>query len=303
MRENAPSATAYLIAASIACSAREPEMAFLVPAHAAALSHWALADGLPHGRALLWALEHRWFRAAIRRLEAALLPGIQTHYLVRKRAIEDAARQALEAGIRQVVVLGAGFDSLCQHLHTEYSTCLFFEMDHPGTQRVKQGVLERRVPLRPNLRFLPIDFTVTDLETELRACPRFRAGLPTLFIMEGLLMYLSPEEVARLFHALGVLAGPDSQTLFTFLEPQPDGSANFPHASPLVSWWLKRRGERFRWGISRDDLPGYLAENGFHCDEILDEGAFRCRYLTAPFQRELPLAEGELLCRALRQRE
>ena len=248
MRANAPSSTAYLIAASIACSAREPDLAFLVPAHAAALSHWVLADGMPHGRALLWALERRWFRTAVRRLERALLPGIQAHFLVRKRAIEEATRQALNEGVRQVVVLGAGFDSLCRQLHTEYNTCLFFEMDHPQTQQVKQGVLERRVLLRPNLRFLPIDFTVTDAATELRACPRFHPGMPTLFIMEGLLMYLSPDEVAQTFRALGVLAGPGSQTIFTFLEPQSDGSVNFPHASRLVSWWLKRRDERFRWG-------------------------------------------------------
>jgi methyltransferase (TIGR00027 family) len=301
MRENAPSATAYLIAASIAYSAREPNMAFLTPSHASALSNWVLADSLPQGSLLLWALQQRWFRACVRRLERATLPGIQAHYLVRKRGIEDATRRALEEGVRQVVVLGAGFDSLCWHLHTEYTSCLFFEIDHPRTQQVKRAVLERRVPLRPNLQFLAMDFTLTDIETELRACPRFNAGMPTLFIMEGLLMYLSSEEVSRLFRAIACLGTPQTRALFTFLEPQSDGRVNFPQASRLVTWWLRRRGENFRWGIKREELPGFLAAHGFRIGEVVDDAEFRRRYLNAPFQQNLPLAEGEFLCTALRQ--
>src|SRR5207249_3443339 len=152
----APSATAILIAASIAYSARDPSLVSLLPLQAAPLSDWVLADRLPQGRCLLWALQQPWFRALIRLLERMTLPGIQAHYLVRKRAIEEITRQALQEGVRQVVALGAGFDSLCWRLHTEYETTLFFEVDHPGTQQIKRQVLERRTLLRPNLQFLPI---------------------------------------------------------------------------------------------------------------------------------------------------
>src|ERR1051326_5208581 len=217
MRENAPSATAYLIASSIAYSARDPYLATLLPPQAAPLSDWVLADSLTYGRCLLWALQKPWFRAGLRFLERALLPGIQAHYLVRKRGIEDITRAALQEGIRQVVVLGAGFDSLCWRLHTEYGTTLFCEVDHPNTQRVKRQVLERRALLRPNLWFLPANFTRPDLEMDLRVSPRFHSRLPTLFVMEGLLMYLSPAEVIRLFRTLRLLSSPQSRIAFTFL--------------------------------------------------------------------------------------
>src|SRR5687767_1113756 len=173
MRANAPSSTAYLIAASVAFSARDPYLSSLIPSQAAPFCDWALADSLPYGRRLLWALQQGWFRALIHLLERVTLPGIQAHYLVRKRAIEEITRGTLQEGVRQVVVLGAGFDSLCWRLHTEYETVLFFEVDHPATQEVKRQVLERRAPFRPNLQFLPADFTQSDLETALRASPRF----------------------------------------------------------------------------------------------------------------------------------
>jgi methyltransferase (TIGR00027 family) len=295
MRENAPSATAYLIAASIAYSARDPALAFLLPPQAAPLSDWVLADSLPWGRYLLWALQRTWFRALIRLAERATLPGIQAHYLVRKRRIEELTRTALQEGVRQVVVLGAGFDSLCWRLHSEYETALFFEVDHPGTQQVKRAVLERRAMLRPNLQFLAVNLILDDLEAHLRAAPRFDPGLPTLFVMEGLLMYLAPAEVEQLFRSLRFPECPQTRVVFTFLEPQPDGRVNFPHASPLVSWWLRQRGESFRWGIRREALPDTLAALGFRLVEVSDDADFRRRYLTAPFLENVPLAAGEFL--------
>lgn len=298
MRENAPSSTALLISASIACSAREPNLAFLVSSHAAALSDWILADSVKGGRWLLGALQQRGIRAAARLLERITVPGIQAHYLVRKRGIEELTRKSIKEGTRQIVVLGAGFDSLCWQLHTEHPTCLFFEIDHPATQKVKRQVLERRVPLRPNLQFLSMNLTQADLEAELNACPRFHSNLPTLFLMEGLMMYLTAEEVTRLFRSLCALSVASSRLLLTFLEPQADGEINFPHASKLVTWWLKGRNESFRWGIRRKALSVFLAEQGFQLEEIWDDAEFRRRYLTAPFQRNLPLAEGEFLCSA-----
>lgn len=301
MRENAPSATAYLIAASIGYSAREPKMALLVPSSAVALSNWVLADSLRGGQWLLWALQQPLVRRFARLLECLTIPGIQAHYLVRKRAIGEATQQALKEGVRQVVVFGAGFDSLCWQLHTEYPTCLFFEVDHPDTQKVKRAVLERRVPLRSNLQFLPMNLTQMEVNAQLQACPRFDAHLPTLFILEGLLMYLTAEEVTRIFRSLADLGCPKSRLLFTFLEPQADGRVDFPKASRLVSWWLKQRGETFQWGIRRETLPHYLSEQGFQAEEILDEVEFRRRYLHAPFLRDILLAEGEFLCSAKRE--
>src|SRR5436190_24359776 len=97
-QENAPSATAYLITASLGFSARDPYLASLLPPQAAALSDWVLADSLPYGRCLLWAMQQPWFRALIRLLERITLPGIQAHYLVRKLALEDVTRTALQDG-------------------------------------------------------------------------------------------------------------------------------------------------------------------------------------------------------------
>ena len=294
MRENTPSGTAYLIAGSLAASGRDPVLARLLPPRGAELGEWVIADTLRNGHLLLWVLRQGWGRGLVRLIERLVLPGIQTHYIVRKRFIEDVTRAALLVGTRQVVNIGAGFDGLCWRLHTEYPEVHFLEVDHPSTQRAKQRVLERRGTLRPNLQLNPADLTGSDLEIVLRACPHFDARRPTVFIMEGLLMYLTTAEAAGLSQAIRRLELPETKVILSFMEPQADGRVNFPQASRFVTWWLRHRAEPFTWGIRREDLPAFLATLGFEQRELADEKVLRKRYL-APVLAKLPLTVGELI--------
>jgi methyltransferase (TIGR00027 family) len=111
------------------------------------------------------------------------------HYIVRKRYLEDVARECLAEGIRQVVVLGAGFDTLAWRLHHEYSEVCFIELDHPATQQAKKQILQKHGYIPQNLRLLPLDLAQTSLQDSLLACPHYNPALPSLFIAEGLLMY------------------------------------------------------------------------------------------------------------------
>src|SRR5690606_20255710 len=77
------------------------------------------------------ALRRRWVRRVLMAAERFLLGGIFAHYLARKRWIEREVRRAMADGIRQVVVVGAGFDTLAWRLHEELPNAKFFEFDHP----------------------------------------------------------------------------------------------------------------------------------------------------------------------------
>ncbi|HLJ53945.1 MAG TPA: SAM-dependent methyltransferase [Chthonomonadaceae bacterium] len=295
MHSEAPSGTATLIAGSFAAAGRDPVVSAILPAKSSELGAWVIGDTYPNGRLLLWALRQGWGRAIARLVERLVLPGIQAHYIVRKRFIEDAARAALELGAGQVVNVGAGFDSLCWRLHSDYPAVQFVEIDHPATQRTKRQVLDAHCTLGPNFTLVPADLTVTDLGKALIDSARFDPALPTIFVVEGLLMYLTEQEARRLFGAVGSLRLPEATVVFTFMEPLADGRVHFPHASPFVNWWLRRRGEPFQWGIRREALPAFLAEQGFEQIDFADEGLLRQRYLAAPRLAGLPLAEGELI--------
>jgi methyltransferase (TIGR00027 family) len=284
-----PSDTAILIARCTLLATREPARRALVPPGTEMpLSVLLASDGGWFG----FALRHAWTRTVLGSLERLTLPGIITHYLTRKRWIETMARETLDRGVTQVVVLGAGFDTLAWRLHRELPAVHFFELDHPATQVRKQRTLGAAV----NLTFLSVDLAIDSPDAVLRACPAFSPEKTTLFIAEGLLMYFQEKRVAALLRELATLTRPPSEMLFTFMEQAPDSSINFRGEHAAVGWWLRWRREPFQWGLVRAALPDFLQRCGLQFTALADHDVLRTQILAPLGLAELPLACGECLC-------
>ncbi len=288
---------------------RDPALAPLIPSETADTWRRLLQAASPKDLARADFFGSRpWGRWLFYGGERFAIPGVMLHYVVRKRYLEDAARQALAGGVSQMIVLGAGLDTLALRLSREMPGVLFVECDHPATQAVKRRALVESglSGTSGNLHLVELDLGRRTLEETLLAVPGFRPGADTLLIAEGLTMYLQDEAVDGLFAFLRRHAGPGSRFAFTFMEPQANGKVDFPGSSPFVRPWLRLVGEPFTWGIRRQDLPGFLAERGFALEELATPDLFRERYLSHP---EAPaglvrpsrrLAEGEYVCVARR---
>ena len=307
MRETRPSATALLIARAMAFLSRDPALAPLIPRDTADVWRRLLGAAAPHELARADFFGARpWGRWLFYRGERFAIPGVMLHYAVRKRYLEDTARRVLRGGgaggAAQLIVLGAGLDTLALRLSGELPDVLFVECDHPATQAVKRRALVES-GLASNLHLVELDLGRRTLEETLLAVPGFRPGADTLLIAEGLTMYLQAEAVDGLFAFLRRHAGPGSRFAFTFMEPQENGKVDFPGSSPFVRPWLRMVGEPFTWGVRRRDLPGFLAERGFALEELATPDLFRERYLSPPEAAGLVrrrLAEGEYVCVARR---
>jgi methyltransferase (TIGR00027 family) len=298
VRADRPSETALLILRSTLLLARDPQLSVLVPPAAAEACRRFLEEVDPAWLAALRWRAASWspVRAAAFFLERFVIPGISLHYAVRKRFLEEAVRQALAAGASQLVVLGAGLDTLALRLHREYPQVLFVECDHPATQAVKRRALARWGELDPvdsNLVLVTLDLARTRPQEVLAALTQYREKADTFFLAEGLTMYLQPGEMDSLFAFARDHAGPGSRFAFTFMEPQADGKINFPEASPFVRRWLERVGEPFTWGIRRQDLPAWLAARGFEMMDLVGAGELRQRYLAPAGLADRRLAVGE----------
>ena len=277
MRADRPSSTATLIAAATVLLARDPQLGHLVPAGAAEIcAHclkglWLVA---PRLRWLAWAGER------------ATIPGLMLHFMLRKRWIEDAVRGALARGCRQVVVLGAGFDTLAARLAAQFPAVRFIEIDHPATQAVKRGAVQRQ-----NLHFIAADLARTSLRDALAASPYDRNSR-SVFVIEGLLMYLTPEEMAALFAAIGEMQPNGGEVMFTVMEPRRDGRLAFHNATWLERALLALWKEPFKSAVSREALPGALALWGLSLRHAAD---------LAAEHPNLVLARGEIVVHAARR--
>ena len=226
MRHESPSDTSLLVARSILLASKDRELVrLLAPGEADLLSQ--ILAGAGHAPWFETVLKNGWMRRVVFGLERAMLAGIIAHYLARKRWIEIQVRESLAQGIRQVIVLGAGFDTLAARLAREFPQVLFLELDHPATQAVKRKMPETA----HNLRFLPVDLTTGSLSAD--ECPDFSKTQSSVIVAEGLTMYLTADQVSAMLGNSADLAGPGGRMIFTFMEQSTDGSISFRGEHPL----------------------------------------------------------------------
>jgi methyltransferase (TIGR00027 family) len=268
----------------------------LVPREAVAPTRWCLQAAMG---AMTLLFDFPLFRAYVQYNERRMFPGISVHNATRKRWIEDQARQALAAGCTQVVVLGAGYDTLAYRLHRQLPQVRWWEIDHPATQGRKRTALARHGGVQGNLTLLPVDFTRQTLAATLQKTPGYDRNALTLFIVEGVLMYLSEQDVVQLLRTVQAFSGPQSRLVGTALAPAPDGRLYVPGTSPRVNQQLRRMGEAYHWGLAPAGLPAFLAANGFKATAVRWVREVLPDYLPNPPAR-LRLLDGEYLFTALR---
>lgn len=296
MKIDEPSATANIVAKNVLLVAGRRELSELVPCEAARLSGLFVAEFSTGGEAFVRRSGKRWFQLLQRIYERLTIPGLALHQVLRKRYIERVVRESLSEGFDQLLILGGGLDSLALRLHREFPAVNFFELDHPATQRVKRRAIERRRLARGNLRLVSIDFTKQSLEEALGACPEYVAEKRTLFLAEGVLMYLEAREVGSLLaFARGQSSAPH-RFVFTFMETNGKGRASFRRSTWLARLWLRLRGEPFKWGLREREMESFLRVRGFVLKEMATSATLREIYLRAQRLDDEMLAEGENVC-------
>lgn len=289
MNSSRPSDTAKLIARSLYLASQDPRLKALVSEDAVPALRQIL--GGQSGRDWIFPISQSVAgREFLRCCERVFLPGILTHYLVRKAKIADLIEDAIAGGCQQVVVIGGGFDVLAWRLHVKYPGVSFVELDHPATQAEKKGFLE----VGPNFRFCTLDL-VKQLPSEVLE----KTGTPIAFVIEGVTMYLTPERVGELMRDVASTMGAGGRVVWTFMEQDEEGEIDFRNQNRLVSWWLKHRSEPFLWGETRDRIAGFLSSCGLKQEELIDHDELRRDYLTSHGLDDFRLAEGELISTAI----
>jgi len=250
------SRTALLIAASLVLLHHDSKYSRLVSKTSADLCARVLEN---HSAQTCWFLkivQQPWFRPIAKLVERITIPGILLHYALRKKCIRELVRSALAKGVTQVVILGAGFDPLSSELQREFPTAVFWEIDHPATQRHKVRACSEIGIERAH--FVAVDLSAAGLDTASLIKSDFDPAKRTFWIAEGLLMYFPADVVSSLMKTLSTLSAAGSEFAFTFMEKQGDGQLRFDSQTKLVDSWLRRRGGPFLWGTTRSELAEFI---------------------------------------------
>jgi methyltransferase (TIGR00027 family) len=193
--------------------------------------------------------------------------------VARSRFAEDHLARAVEAGVRQYVILGAGLDTFgFRNPHPELQV---YEVDHPATQSWKQELTEASAVVVPDsLHFVSVDFETQKLSERLED-----AGLdsraPAVFALLGVVMYLTADAFEE---TLKYIAGfPEgSGVIFDYAVPRdmlPDEEID---ARDELASRVESIGEPFRLFFSPDEIRKVLG--AFELIEDVDDKDLNRRY-------------------------
>jgi len=127
---------------------------------------------------------------------------------LRTMTIDAHVRTAIEGGAKQLVILGAGLDGRAFRM-SELAQVDVFEIDHRDTQTIKRERVAGLTQTARSLHFVAMDFERDSLDTALEQAGQ-RRGEPTVWVWEGVVMYLTDEAVRSTLAVVAARSAPSS---------------------------------------------------------------------------------------------
>jgi methyltransferase (TIGR00027 family) len=252
---------------------------------------------LPPAMALVVrACRWRWWREQLVRATEGKAAGMWAGMLCRKRYADDQVRAALDAGIEQLVVLGAGMDTRAYRL-TDPARVRAYEVDLPANIDTKRARVHSVLGTVPDhIRLVPVDFETDDLAQSL-SDNGFHLDRPAVFVWEAVTQYLTEDAVR---HTLALLAktAPGSRLLFTFVRRDFLDGTNTYGAEGAHRDFVTRQ-QVWHFGLTPAQVAPLLDEYGWTEDEQVGSTEYRRRYLE-PAGRDRPVSEIERFVTATR---
>ncbi len=182
--------------------------------------------------------------------------------IMRSRYAEDELAAAINRGVTQYVILGAGLDTSPYRSAHPAQQIKTFEVDHPDTQRWKLERLNHAgVQIRDNLQHIAVDFE-TDSLTERLTAGGFNYDEPTFFSWLGVSYYLNRESVLNIFRFVAGLPAP-SQIVLDFIMDNSELNETERNAMMKITAFVEKYGEPWLCQFGPTDLQQTLHDIGF----------------------------------------
>jgi len=205
-----------------------------------------------------------------------VFPGPILHFVLARLAFgDDHLGRALDRGIDQVVLVGAGYDTRAWRFAPRLGT--LFEVDHPATAGRKARLVEGQDLPSVDRRVVQADLAVADLSEVLRGAG-FDPSHPTFFAWEGVTMYLDQAAIQATLAAIRGLSAPGSALVLDFWWP-PSSGALAQALHRLGPAALAAFGEPLTFSATPESATALLEEAGFEVGDLATAEDLERRYV------------------------
>jgi methyltransferase (TIGR00027 family) len=214
---------------------------------------------------------------AVERYRSPETSALRSHVVLRSRFAEDRLAAAVQRGVSQYVILGAGFDTFAFRQPDWAKSLKILEIDHRDTQLVKRSFLTKAsLDLPANVRFAQIDF---EHESLLEGLCRHHVSLeePTFFSWLGVTVYLKEAAIDAALKSMATYPS-GSEVVLTFKRPIVKTTGKAAEAAQKLAENVASAGEPFVSFFEPKAMEAKLTSAGFSKVEFLDLGTAGQRY-------------------------
>jgi methyltransferase (TIGR00027 family) len=191
----------------------------------------------------------------------------------RHRFAEDALAAAAHRGVRQVVVLGAGLDTLAYR--NAFDGVRVIEVDHPATQEWKRRRLASTgIEVPPSAAFVGVDFEKESLTD------RLELDGPAFFVWLGVVPYLTRAGFQTTISYVSEIAG--SEVVFDYAQSPESMPPERRAALEARAARVARIGEPWLTYFEPEEVEAELRELGFTEIEDLGPAQLAARFFNRP---------------------
>jgi methyltransferase (TIGR00027 family) len=209
-------------------------------------------------------------------------PGILEAIVSRVRYMDDFLLEYIADGLEQFVSPGAGFDTRPYRMDALKVNVRVFEVNHPATQTVKKKKLIKIFGVLPaHVTFVPVHFNTQDLGQRSMG-NGFDRTLKTLFIWEGVVMYLTPETVDKTLAFVRDCSLHGNTIIFDYIPSSAVSGFGAPKERKELKRDVEKKGEALIFAFEPQAVEAYLRKRGF--DRVVNINAqdLQTRYFTDP---------------------
>lgn len=216
-------------------------------------------------------------KARIKKMEK-LLPGLSSSIIARVRYFDDFVKRSIEEGLEQLVILGAGYDTRGYRIKGLEDKVRVFEVDHPNTQSFKkEKIMDIFGSLPEHVTYVSIDFETQKLDQMLSE-KGYNKSLKTLFIMEGLIMYIPREAVDETLNFIVNSSGKNSQIIFDYYPESVVDGTNTLAVGQNIRNFLIQMEEPLQFGIKEGNIEKFLSSYGFSKIQTVTSADYKKAY-------------------------
>ena len=207
--------------------------------------------------------------------QSRLMPEVY----VRARWAEEIVEAAVERGVEQVVILGAGYDSLALRRRDLMARIRLWEIDQAATQREKFRRMDKQGLERPaNARYVEANLETDRLETVLEAAGVDRER-PAVFVWLGVTFYLTKEATRKTLTSISSHMAAGTELCLDYMADAEHIPDDWKELRDTCAAFVAKYGEPWVSAYDPAEVPAFLQGCGFSSVDNMQPHQIPPRYL------------------------